>query len=73
MSQRPQQVRQNGIHLIGEGGMRGHQNPDLQPVLEAPQGQQASSVLTLPPGATHTAKKPNITMTGPPRKVGLGK
>lgn len=53
--------------------MRGHQNPDLQPVLEAPQGQQASSVLTLPPGAIHTAKKPNLTMTGPPRKVGLGK
>lgn len=73
MSQRPQQVRQNGICLIWEGRVSGHQNPDLKPVLEAPQGQQASSVLALLPSATHTAKKRNLTMTGPPQKVGREK
>lgn len=44
--------------LGGCGGVSGHQNSDLKPVLEAPQGHQASTVLA-PPGATHTAKKRN--------------
>lgn len=58
---------------VGVGEVSGHQNPDLKPVLEAPRGHQASSVLALPPGA-HTAKKRNSTVTGPPQeKVGLGK
>ena len=37
--------------------MSGQQNPDLAPVLGAPQGHHASSALTLPPGTAHTAKK----------------
>lgn len=54
--------------------MSGHQNPDLRPVLEVRLLRAAKPALCLlfllvP----HTAKKPNLTMTGPPRKVGLGK
>lgn len=57
-------------HSSDMGGVSGHQNPDWKPVLEAPRGQQASSVLTVSPGATHSAKKRNLSVTGPPRRSG---